>query len=1009
MPPGVTFVEDKVIVQNTPDVQRNTNLQARQGHVTGIDPRIGARRSQGPPPAPTRHRMDGRPIVGKPVSVSSEGLVGRDAEVALAATELRHLRGGRASVLVIEGEAGIGKTRLVEGIVEEARAQKMAAFVGQAHPFERTRPFGAIAAALDLTRRSGDPRRAALGALLGGGGGAGAVPGFAGDSQYRIIEDIVDLVESSCTQGPVLLVVEDIHWADQATLATILSLARHLTLEPLLVVVTARPSPRSADVARLLEDLAAGGARALDLLPLTPDDVALLARHVLGAAPGPELSALLAKAGGNPLWVTAMLRSLADEGLLRDTEDGIEATTSELPASLGDLVVRRLHHLPTETLELLRITAVLGDAVSLRDVAAVAHRPAVDVVGELGPAFDTQLLDKADERVVFRHQLVHDAIYQRIPPSVRRVLHREAAVALMAAGANRLEVADHLVRGADRGDEQAVAWLREAAGEASAQAPPVTAELMRRAEALLPVGHHEADPVASEVVQALLRAGQVAEASARAEAILARRHAPEVDIPLRLVLVGALALQNRADELIALAQASLDSVELGPSGEVMMLAQQSWALTYSGNPRGGESAAARGLAIAEGANDAAMTVWALTALMVAVGRRGRFGEALAHARRAAALASESQDMRSLPLQPKFFLGLALFDCDLVTEARAAFREALDDQFGSAWWLSETLMADAQASFVIGDWADAVPGLVAGGQAATEKGNPLLVNQSLAYRTIIATAMGDHLAATELAAPLVPVLEGDQLPYNAGILASALAELRVAERDHHGAYDMLLHCWRFDIARESHFYHRCLAPNLVRLALTLGHRDVAGDVAGVLATSAALAPDVPTLRSVALRCQGLVDGDVEELVEAVALARQSPHLVELTGACEDAAGLLTDHGRRDESAALLNEALLRYEHAGADAWAGRVRAQLRAMGIHPGPRGSRDRPTNGWESLTHTEKVVARLVAEGLTNIAVARQLYMSPHTVNTHLRHIFSKLRVPNRVALAALVHHSIE
>ena len=319
------------------------------------------------------------------------------------------------------------------------------------------------------------------------------------------------------------------------------------------------------------------------------------------------------------------------------------------------------------------------------------------------------------------------------------------------------------------------------------------------------------------------------------------------------------------------------------------------------------------------------------------------------------------------------------------------------------------MADAQASFVIGDWADAVPGLVAGGEAAKEKGNPLLVNQSLAYRTIIATAMGDHLTAAELAAPLVPVLEGDQLPYNAGILAGAVAELRVAERDHHGAYDMLLHCWRIDIARESRFYHRCLAPNLVRLALALGHQAVAVDVAGVVAASAALSPDVPTLRSVALRCQGLVDGDVDQLVEAVELARRAPHLVEHTGACEDAARLLADHGRRDESAALWNEALQRHEQAGAEAWAGRVRAQLRALGIHPGPRGSRHRPTKGWESLTPTEKMVSRLVAEGLTNIAVARQLYISPHTVNTHLRHVFSKLDVPNRVALAALVHHSIE
>ena len=171
--------------------------------------------------------------------------------------------------------------------------------------------------------------------------------------------------------------------------------------------------------------------------------------------------------------------------------------------------------------------------------------------GSSAHAFDAQLLDEADDRVVFRHQLVHDAIYQHMPPSARRLLHREAAVALMAAGADRLDVADHLMLGAERGDEQAVAWLRDAAREASAQAPLVTVELLRRAEALLPGGHPDADLVSSEVVQALLRAGKVAEASARAEAVLARRHAAEVDTPLRLALLGALALQNRAAELIS--------------------------------------------------------------------------------------------------------------------------------------------------------------------------------------------------------------------------------------------------------------------------------------------------------------------------------------------------------------------------------------------------------------------------------------------------------------------------
>jgi DNA-binding CsgD family transcriptional regulator/tetratricopeptide (TPR) repeat protein len=939
----------------------------------------------------------------------AEVLVGRESELALASAATRELFEGRASVLVIEGEAGIGKTCFVQRIVDDARSRGAAVFFGQAHPFERTRPFGLVSAALGLSRRSADPRRAAIATLLAGEDAAAHLAA-AGVVQYRVVEEIVDLVEQSSARGPALLVAEDLHWADSASLLAILSVARQLPLEPVLVVVTTRPSPLPSEVVRFLDDVAASNARTLRLHPLSSDEVGVLAHQLLGLAPGPALTAMLAKAAGNPLWVVAMLRALADGGMLRRDGDGVEPTTFELPASLSDLVIRRLRHLPTATLELLQITAVLGDAVSLRDVAAVARRAPAEVVAQLRDAFDAQLLDEADDRVVFRHQLVHDAIYQHVPPPARRLLHREAAVPLMAAGADHLEVAEHLMLGAERGDDQAVAWLRAAAREASTQAPLVAVELVRHAEALLPDGHPDADLVASEMVQALLRAGKVTEASARAEAVLARRHSAEVDTPLRLALLGALALQNRAAELIAVTETSLaDASRLQPWEQVPMLAQQSWARTYTGDPRAGETAAARGLTIAEESGGAAMIVWALTALLIAVGRQGRFDEALAHARRAAALADASRDARSLPLHPKLFLGLALFDCDLVNEARAAFRAALDDEFGSGWWLSEALMADAQASFVLGEWDDAVPALVAGGEAAQEKDNHLLVTQSLAYRTIVATGKGDLRAATDLAAALAHPLEGGDLSYNAGILAFAVAGLKEAEGDAQGAYEVLLGCWRVDAGRENRYYHRCLAPGLVRLALSLGQRDIAADVASVVAAGVPLAPQVPTIRSLALRCQGLVDGDVEPIIEAVSLARQSPLLIEHAGVCEDAARLLAQGGVRGEASDLLAEALGRYDQAGADAWARRVRMQLRDLGVRPAPRGSRDRPSHGWESLTATERAVSRLVADGLTNGAVARRLYMSPHTVNTHLRHVFAKLDVPNRTALAAVVHRLIE
>ena len=939
---------------------------------------------------------------------SHDGVVGRAAELAAAASALGALAEGRASALAIEGEAGIGKTRLVQAIEEHARARHVSVLHGQAHPFERTRPFGLVSSALDLTVRSLDARRAAIATLLARDGW-GAQPAT-GDLHFRVVEEVIDLLEASCADRPVLLVAEDLHWADPASLAVLSAVVRRMPFSPVLVVVTVRSSPVSADVNRLLEDLSSAGARTLRLAPLPPDDVHALAALELGGTPGPTLSMLLDQAGGNPLWATALLRSLADEGVLVRSGREVETRSATLPTSLSDLVVRRLQDLSPATFELLRVAAVLGDAVWVHDLAAVAHRTPEEVVGLLGEAFDARLLDEAEDRVVFRHQLVQAAIYQRIPAPTRRVLHREAGVALMTAGADRLDVADHLVLGAERGDDEAVAWLRDAAGEAVASAPTVSVGLLRRAEALLRPGHPDVDTVSAEVVEALLRAGQVEEASSRAEAVLARSHEPAVDARLRLALLGALALQNRAAEVIRVAQAVLSGpTPLHPLEEVPVLAQQSWALTYSGDAPAGEAAARRALEISEDAGVGPLTVWALTALLVAVGRQGRFGEALTHARRAASLAATAAGTAPPPLQPKLFLGLALFDCDLVTEARTAYRDALDDEFGSGWWLADTLMADAAACVEVGDWEDAGPRLLAAEEAARRKHHPLLLSQSLAFQAIIATAAGDLATATTVASGLAKALESEPPSYNAGIIAFALGRLRAALGDDRGAYDVLLRCWRYDATHAIAYYHRRLAPDLVRLALAAGHRTVAAEVAEGAVAAAALEPEVPSVRGVALRCTALVEGDVGPALEAVELARRAPLLLEHVGACEDAADLLTGCGRTSDAIALLAEALGRLEGAGAEAWAARVRARMRGLGAHPGPRGSRVRPASGWESLSATERAVSALVAEGMTNGAIARRLYISPHTVNTHLRHVFAKLGVSNRVALAGMVHRSIE
>jgi DNA-binding CsgD family transcriptional regulator len=937
-------------------------------------------------------------------------MVGRDLELGLVRRMVRDVRAGQAAVLLIEGEAGIGKSRLVDHLIGEAHADGAIVYGGEAHPFERTHPFGAVADALDLRRRSPDPRRAMIGGMLAGGAERPAAAGGAPDLRYQIVEEILDLLEASCAEGPVVLVLEDIHWADDSTLLAFRSMARRLAHVPLLLVASLRPAPRSAELDQLLNDVLAAGARIIRLGAFGPDEVRALAGAELGTSPGPELMAVLARAGGNPLWVVEILRSLSDEGLLHLGDAPAGAAFWELPGSFREVVIRRLRYLPEDTLGLLQIAAVLGDTVSVADLATVARREPGEVVVQLSEAFRAHLLGEDGHDFVFRHQLVHDAIYQEIPIPIRRVMHRDAAGALASAGAGPLQIADHLVRGAARGDLQAVEWLRRAAREAAAGSPAVSVDLLQRAESLLPGGHPDADPVSVELVEALLRAGKTADGAARAEAVLARRHRPEADLPLRLSVISALSILNQPDKLIDHAEATLAEVpDLPLADHSLILAQVSLARTFAGDSVGGEEEARRALDAAERSGDTAMTVWSLAALSVAVRWRGRYPEAVELTRRALRLAADTGEPGARLRHPRFFLGMALCDCDLFDEAAVTFAEALEEyeELGSAWLLSDTLVLQATASFITGNWDDAAPGLEAGLLLGQEQGNRILVNQSRAYQAVIAAARGDVRTARETLALVEGELTSDAPGFGAEMVAYAASVIAEADRDPAAAFEILLRFWPLDAERDSRYYHRYLAPALVRLALALGRPDVAGQVAGLAEADACLAPGVPTVLSTASRCRGLAETDPGALLEAVELARRGPRLLDHAGTCEDAAAVLISVGRADEAKPLLIEALERYEGVGAHAWAARVSAELRRLGIRRGTRGPRSRPTYGWESLTATERSVSQLVAEGLTNRNVARRLHISPHTVNTHLRHVFEKLSVSNRAALAAAVAQS--
>ena len=931
-------------------------------------------------------------------TATSERLVGRAGEVALLRDMVETLiTSGVGTTVLIQGEGGIGKTSLADALAERALASGVTVLRGESHPFERARPFAAIARAFDLRTRSPDVRRAAIAELIAGD------PDARRDSRYRVVEELVELAATHCRHGPTALILEDLHWADESTLLAFRSLVHDLAHAPLLAIATLRPSPRSPELDQLVAELLSGRTRVVGLPSLSPHDVDALVRNSLGKEAGPLLSSIVAKAGGNPLWVVELLRSLASEGWIREDATTAEAVADDLPGSLRELVLRRMRYLPPATLDLLQLAVVLGDAVSVRDLATVARRPASEIARDLAEAYRASLLDAHDDALVFRHQLVHDAIYEDLAVPLRRALHRDAAGALARAGADPGTVAAHLVRGADRGDLEAVRWLRVAAAQARGGGPGAAIELLQFAAELLPEAHPDADLVQAELADTLQQAGRVADAAAVARAVLRRPHRDDADVRLRLALVSALSLQNRGQELIVEAAAALDSPNLRPTDRALVLAQESYGRTFSGDFVGGEATARRALEIGDAAADRAMTVWSLSAVSVAVKTQGRYAEALEAASRAVALAFDPCDPDSRLRHPHFFLAMALSDSDDFDGAREAYRMAAEEceELSSAWLLPDVLLLAAELRFLVGEWDDAATEFEAGLVLAAQHGQRISIAQTRAYQAVMAAGRGDLAGAGGCLDDVAGELENSAPCYGAELVGFAAALLADARGEIESAYETLMRAWKHDLGREVRYYHRSLGPLLVRAAVALGQQNVAAEVAEVVGAGAVIAPEVASVQSAALRCAGLVDGDPDVLLEAITLARRSRRVLDHAGACEDAATLLMAAGRNDEAGTVLLEALSVYESIGATAWASRTNAALRGLGIRRGGRGRRRRPSSGVASLTPSEHAVARLVAEGLTNRQVGKRLHVSPHTVNTHLRHVFQKLSVTTRTGLA--------
>jgi DNA-binding CsgD family transcriptional regulator len=926
-------------------------------------------------------------------------ILGRQGELEVLREAVGEARVGRGRIVLIEGEAGIGKTCLLDACLAEL-ADGFQVLRTRAHELDRHRPFGAFVEPLTLRRDEAAPEAVDFARLLDGEQPRADLhlvhePG----ARVRLLEAILAVLERMWMSGPLMLAVEDVQWADPESLTCLYHLARRVSVAPVVVLLTFRPSPHLPELESLIGSVLGQGAPAMVLGPLDGQSVSDLAAHVLGAPPGPALTRQLGRAGGNPLFVTALLQALGEEGILEMTDGRVEGLTDIVPPSLRLIILRRLAVLSAPCLEVLRLASVLGSYFSPHDLSLVAGRPAPELTGPLREALEAGFLYERGDRLAFRHDLVWEAIYEDQPRGVRRALHIAAGEALAAADAPAERVAAHLERGAEPGDTRAIEWSRRAAREVALRAPAVAVGLLRRAQQLAE-GLPGYELLLVELVVVLVWSGRVEEAESLAREVLADSQDRSVDAALRLVLARALTLGGRNAEAARHVEAALAAGSL-PEPERSELVAWGALAVFPADPGLAQTWALEAKEAAERAGHDPAVCIALTALSGSALLRGDLEEAIGLAGRSAQRASSSADeeARRWPAAG-MAVSVSLIEADRLDEAELVLRQrrASSEEVGS-WGLASHAFCAAHACFARGEWDDARAEAKAGVALAEEIGGRSGAVGGLAILALIALHRDELDAAEEAVAAAGEELErveyqlyGHWAIWARGLLAEARGELSAALADLEEVWSACAGVGSVpDVVR--------IGPDLVRLKLAAGRLEDSHTVADTVQRAAARL-ETTSAGGAALRCGGLVRGDPQILQEALDVCRSGPRLLEHALAAEEAGAALVAAGRSD-AAAPLEEALEIYQRLGAIRYAARVEARLRELGVRRGRRGSRNRPRTGWESLTSTELRVVALVPRGLTNAEVAGRLYVSRHTVESHLSHVFSKLGLASRVQLA--------
>jgi DNA-binding CsgD family transcriptional regulator len=945
--------------------------------------------------------------------VKSGGLIGRRAEGEEIEALVGAVASGGRRVLLLNGEAGIGKSQLLGRAVSVAAQHGLQTFSARAEELERSRPFGAIARCLGITPTAPDRRRQEIARLLYGDLNGEAPPVAAPDMasaelEFRLIDGIVDLVEDLGAAGHgVAIAIDDLQWADASTLRVVHRLAR-LDDVPLLVCGTVRPVPRPPELAWLLHALQLSGATILSVAPLGTADVTELLASLVGQPPGPRLVRQAGAAGGNPFYVSELVSALRASGSLSSSARQAEIDAIALPSALKLTVLLEISFLSPAAQDVLRTASVLGTAFAVDDLSVVLGRSPVTLAPELREAMEAGVLHEEGSRLAFRHDVVREALYEDIPPALRSSIHLHVARTLAASDAAPLSVAEHFLRGASRGDAVALQWLSRAAAEATMRAPGMAADLLGRTVGLFDADDPERDLVVCDWVLCLEQAGRMKEAERVWREALRRPLRPFAEARLRLFGARLLSARNRFPEAWREVEVAMHLPGLLPNQRTRITVTVSILPTLHGRLDLAEATAAEGLRLARESDDAvAHANCALTLGYVAF-NRARFKEADEWASIPRLVRDTAPSGRTSVGWQQVKYGIRILRSQVLLrldqpEASNAELEAAVGAFaaaGSRAALIGSQVLQVSHAYFLGAWDDAVTEFDALVDACGEFGErPLTMQIAAGAAALIAL----HRGAIARARAALAEASAD-FPALGHLATLARALLNEASGDVPAAFETLADAW--DAVAPAGVRVACLtfATELVRLAVKHGDRARASQVCDEIDAVAAANPAVATIEGTALRCRGLRDDDLDLLIDAAEVTATGPRPLDAALAAEDAADALGRGGRLDDAQLWFARALRAYEALDAGWDLTRTSARMRAVGLHRRARQTRERPRIGWEALTTAERAVVELVAQGLSNPEVAERLFLSRHTVKRHLANAMVKLGESSRRSLRGVV-----